>query len=97
MGAKGALLLFDLTKMPKIDHILNWVNIVRMHDIDLPIILVGTKLDLEEFIAVDDESARSIKHTFNMFDYIKTSSKTGINVEKVFDVMVQELMKKNKY
>jgi len=97
MGAKGALLLFDLTSMPKIDHILNWVNIVRMHDFALPIILVGTKLDLEEFIAVDDESANSIKNTFNMIDYIKTSSKTGINIEKVFDVMIQELIKKKKY
>ena len=97
MGAKGALLLFDLTNLPKIDHLLNWVNIVRMHDFDLPIILVGTKLDLEEFIAVDDESANSIKNTFNMLDYLKTSSKTGINVEKVFDVMVEELMKNNKY
>ena len=97
MGAKGALLLFDLTRMPKIDHLLNWVNIVRLHDFDLPIILVGTKLDLEEFIAVDDESANSIKNTFNMLDYLKTSSKTGINIEKVFDVMVQELMKNKKY
>ncbi|MBY9015951.1 MAG: GTP-binding protein [Candidatus Lokiarchaeota archaeon] len=97
MGAKGALLLFDLTRMPKIDHLLNWVNIVRMHDFDLPIILVGTKIDLEEFVAVDDESALSIKNTFNMIDYIKTSSKTGINVDKVFDIMVQELMKNNKY
>ena len=97
MGAKGALLLFDLTRLPKIDHLLNWVIIVRMHDFDLPIILVGTKLDLEEFIAVDDESANSIKNTFNMLDYLKTSSKTGINIEKVFDVMVQELMKNKKY
>ena len=97
MGAKGALLLFDLTMMPKIDHILNWVNIVRMHEFDLPIILVGTKLDLEDFIAVDDESAKSIKNAFNMIDYIKTSSKTGINIDKVFDVMVQELMKNKKY
>ena len=97
MGAKGALLLFDLTTMPKIDNILNWVNMVRMHDFDLPIILVGTKLDLEELIAVDDESAKSIKNTFNMVEYVKTSSKTGTNVELVFDLMAQELMKKSKY
>jgi len=97
MGAKGALLLFDLTSMPKIDHILNWVNIVRMHDFDLPILLVGTKLDLEEFIAVDDESAQSIKNTFNMIDYIKTSSKTGVNIELVFDRIVEKLMEKSKY
>ena len=97
MGAKGALLLFDLTKMPKIDHILNWVNIVRMHDLDLPILLVGTKLDLEEFLAVDDESAKSIKNAFNMIDYIKTSAKTGFNIDKVFDVMTQVLMKNTTY
>jgi Ras-related protein Rab-11A len=97
MGAKGALLLFDLTRMPKIENILNWVNIVRMHDFDLPIMLVGTKLDLEEFIAVDDESANSIKSAFSMIDYVKTSSKTGTNVELVFDLIVQELMKNSKY
>jgi small GTP-binding protein len=97
MGAKGALLLFDLTSMPKIDSIINWVNIVRMHDLDLPILLVGTKLDLEEFIAVDDESAQSIKNTFNMIDYVKTSSKTGANVERVFDLIVEKLMEKSKY
>ncbi|MFW9951551.1 MAG: Rab family GTPase [Candidatus Thorarchaeota archaeon] len=97
MGAKGALLLFDLTKMPKIENILNWVNIIRMHDFDLPILLVGTKLDLEEFVAVDDESANGIKNTFNMIEYVKTSSKTGTNVEFVFDLMVKELMKKSKY
>jgi Ras-related protein Rab-11A len=97
MGAKGALLLFDLTRMPKIENILNWVNIARMHDFDLPMILVGTKLDLEDFIAVDDESANSIKNTFNMIDYVKTSSKTGTNVEQVFDLIVHELMKNSKY
>jgi len=97
MGAKGALLLFDLTTMPKIDNILNWVNMVRMHDLNLPIILVGTKLDLEELIAVDDESAEALKNAFNMVKYVKTSSKTGTNVELVFDLMVEELMKKSKY
>ncbi|MHA2287483.1 MAG: Rab family GTPase [Promethearchaeota archaeon] len=97
MGAKGALLLFDLTRMPKINNILDWVNIIRMHDFDLPILLVGTKLDLEDYIAVDDESAESIKNTFNMIDYIKTSSKTGANIELVFDVIVEKLMEKSKY
>ena len=92
MGARGALLLIDLTRMPEINGILEWVNIVRMHDIDLPIILVGSKSDLEEFIAIDDETALNIKNTFNMIDYVKTSSKTGHNVEKVFKMMAERLM-----
>lgn len=93
MGARGALLLIDLTRLPEIKAVLEWVNIVRMHDIDLPIILVGTKLDLDEFLAIDDETALNIKDTFNMIEYVKTSSKTGYNVEKVFELMAKKLMK----
>jgi small GTP-binding protein len=97
MGARGALLLFDLTMMPKIGDILEWVNIVRLHDINLPIILVGTKNDLEDYTAVDDESALHIKNAFNMIDYIKTSAKTGYNIEKVFDTLTKKLTEVSKY
>jgi small GTP-binding protein len=92
MGARGALLLIDLTRMPEIKSVLEWVNIIRLHDIDIPIILVGTKLDIGEALAVDDETALNIKDTFNMIDYVKTSSKTGHNVEKVFETMAKKLM-----
>lgn len=97
MGARGALLLIDLTKMPKMPQILNWVNIVRLHDFDLPIILVGTKLDLEEAITLDDDTALDIKNTFTMLEYIKTSSKTGHNVNLVFESIAKKLMLKRKY
>jgi small GTP-binding protein len=97
MGARGALLLFDLTRMPIIEDILEWVNIARLHDMNLPIILIGTKLDLEDLIAVEDEDALNIKNTFNMIDYIKTSAKIGYNVEDVFERMAKELVKTSRY
>ena len=97
MGSRAALLLIDLTRLPKIQYILNWVNLVRMHDINLPILLIGTKSDLADAIAIDDESAFNIKNAFNMFDYIKTSSKTGHNVGEVFNRITTELMIKSRY
>ncbi|MFX1363778.1 MAG: Rab family GTPase [Promethearchaeota archaeon] len=97
MGARAALLLFDLTRMPVINDILEWVNIARLHDINLPIILVGTKLDLDDFIAVDDDSAINLKNTFNMMDYIKTSAKTGHNIELVFEKVAKKLIEISKY
>ncbi|TFG03348.1 MAG: GTP-binding protein [Promethearchaeota archaeon] len=93
MGARGALILIDLTTMPDIDNIVEWVNIVRVHDINLPIVLVGTKSDLEEAIVLDDDTALNIKDAFHMVEYIKTSSKTGHNIDKVFKEMVKNLMK----
>ncbi len=97
MGARGALLLFDLTSMPKIGDILEWVNIARLHDLNLPILLIGTKADLEDLIAVDDESALHLKNTFNMIDFIKTSAKTGYNVEKAFEMLTKKLVDASKY
>lgn len=97
MGARAALLLFDLTRMPLINEIIAWVNLVRIHDMDLPIILVGTKSDLDDAIAVDDETALNIKETFNMVDYIKTSSKSGTNVEVAFKSIIKFLIIKSKY
>ena len=97
MGSRGALLLFDMTKMPVINEILEWVNIVRVHDFNLPILLVGTKLDLDGAIAVDKETALNIKNTFNMIDYIQTSSKTGHNVREVFDRIIKHIIMKSKY
>jgi small GTP-binding protein len=97
MGSRAALLLVDLTRLPKIQDILNWVNIVRLHDMNLPILLVGTKFDLKDAIAIDDESALNVKNTFNMLDYIKISSKTGYNVDELFKSITWELVKKSKY
>lgn len=97
MGARGAILLFDLTRMPKIGDLLEWVNIARLHDINLPILLVGTKNDLEDFIAVDDESALHVKNIFNMFDYIKTSAKIGYNIDLLFNSLAKKLIEVSKY
>ncbi len=97
MGARAALLLFDMTRMPLINEILAWVNLVRMHDINLPIILVGTKSDLEDLIAVDDEIALNIKQTFQMVDYVKTSSKSGANVDVAFKSIIEFLIAKSKF
>ena len=95
-GARGALLLIDLTRMPEINHLLEWVNILRLYDENLPIILVGTKSDLEDLVAFDDKYALKIKKKFNMIDYFKTSAKTGYNINEVFNRMAKELIEKEK-
>ncbi len=91
IGAKGALLMFDLTRMGTLKAIEQWVGILRKYDPELPILFLGTKLDLVEQISVNDEYALEFKEKYNLFDYLKISSKTGENINKA----LENLLKKN--
>ena len=97
LGARGALFLFDLTRMPKKNGIDQWLTMFKTHDTKLPIILVGTKSDLKDLIAVDKDTAIELKNEFSFLDYFETSSKTGLNVDKVFEQMAKHLIKTSKY
>ncbi len=92
-GANGALLLFDLTDKSSLNNIDDWVDIFREKEPNLPIIFLGTKLDLTESIVVDDKDAHFYKNKYNFLDYIKISSKTDENVNLAFKALVNEIMK----
>ncbi|MHA1454818.1 MAG: Rab family GTPase [Promethearchaeota archaeon] len=92
LGAKGALLMFDLTRPMTLDNLEQWINIVRKSDPNLPVIFLGTKNDLTEEIMVDDEYAH-----FNLFEYMRISSKTGENVQKAFELLTRRILKRQNY
>ena len=93
LGAKGALLLFDLTRPASLGKIDQWVNICRENNPDIPIIFLGTKLDLIDLISVDDSYALSLKEEYNFFEYLKISSKTGENVNLAFELLAKEIIR----
>jgi len=92
-GAKGALLMFDLTRPVTLENLEQWVNIVRKGDPNLPILFLGTKLDLFNLITIKDEFALTYKEKYNLFDFLKISSKTGDNVELAFELLAKEIIK----
>ncbi|TXT65076.1 MAG: Small GTP-binding domain protein [Promethearchaeota archaeon] len=94
LGAKGALLMFDLTRIQTLENLEQWVNIVRKGDPNLPILFVGTKLDLEDEIMVQDDYAKSFLEELNLFDYIKISSKTGHNVQESFELLTKRILER---
>jgi len=94
LGAKGALLMFDLTRITTLENLQQWINIVRKGDPNLPVLFLGTKLDLVTEIMVDNDYAKSFLNEFNMIDYLKISSKTGENVGKAFDILTRKILDK---
>lgn len=95
-GASGALLLFDTTNMTSFVNIGKWVNLVRKYYQNLPILLIAAKCDLEEFSIVGDIYAKKTKERFGMVDFIKTSSKLGMNVELAFETLANYIVQLKK-
>ena len=97
LGAKGALLMFDLTRMMSLENLQQWLNIVRKGNPNLPVLFVGTKLDLVDEIQVDDDYANSFLKEFNLLGFLKISSKTGENVAEVFNYLTRTILEKQNF
>lgn len=96
-GAYGALLMFDLTRMTTLNRIEEWVKMIRDEDPNLPILLLGTKLDLGEKISVDDIYPLELRDKYNLDDYLKVSSKTGIKINEPFDILTRRILKQERF
>ena len=92
LGAKGALLLFDLTRPITLEKLENWVSICRRGNPNLPILFLGTKHDLSNDIMVTDDYAFEFKEAFNLFNYLKVSSKSGENVQNAFTLLTKKIL-----
>jgi len=90
-GANGAFFLFDITNQISLDHLPDWTQIVRENAGDIPIMLIGSKLDLDEYRAVSKENGILATKKYNLASFIELSSKTGENVEKAFYDMTEIL------
>jgi small GTP-binding protein len=95
-GANAAFFLYDITNRLSLDHLPDWTQIIREHAGDIPIMLIGSKVDLKEFRAVTREEGILAAKKYNLSTFIELSSKTGENVEKSFDVITETLFERYK-
>ena len=93
-GANGAFFLYDITNSNTLDHLPDWTSIIREHAGDIPIMLIGSKLDLDEFRAVPREEGILSARKYNLASFTELSSKTGQNVEKTFEVLTEILFER---
>lgn len=89
--------MFDLTRLMSLENLQQWINIVRKGDPNLPVLFVGTKLDLTDEIQVDDDYATTFLNEFNLIDFIKISSKTGENVGNAFELLTRHILERQTY
>ena len=93
-GAKGAFIVYDISRKNTFDSISRWVSdITATADKKITLILIGNKSDLEDQRQVTKEQGEEKAKEFG-FAFLETSASSGDNLEKAFSLMINEVYKK---
>ena len=97
--SEGFFIVFDTTRKSSLENIGKWYREVHeFTETYLPCILLGNKIDLKDKIAVNDNEIIStlIDNEMDVKMIIKTSAKTGKNVNDAFQILGEMILKKFK-
>jgi len=95
-GSLGGIFMFDITNAHSLNKIYEWLSVFRdsLHYKfkEAPILLVGGKSDLENQRIFFGDDIKSYLTSLKLFDYIECSSKTGENVNSIFETLVSKIV-----
>ena len=96
MGASGGIFMYDITRYSSLKNFQDWLSVVDKGSIGeperIPILMVGSKLDLKDRRAVSSQDALELAKSNGLYSYIECSAKTGENVEEVFNEIARVMM-----
>jgi len=93
-GAKGAFIVYDITRKQSFDSVEKWVNdVTAVADKKITIILIGNKCDLEDQRQITKEQGEEKANKLEIA-FLETSAYSGENLDKAFDKMMNEVYKK---
>ena len=95
LGANAAFLLYDITRPSTLDNISEWMTIVRQKGGPIPIMLVGSKIDLSKSSRqVQRDYGIQIAEKNKMASFVEISAKEDINVDDAFNVLTEMTLEK---
>ena len=93
-GAKGAFVVYDITRKGSFESIEKWVNdLTSTADKKLTIVVIGNKCDLEDQRQITKEQGEEKANKLEVA-FLETSAFSGANLDKAFEMMMNEIYKK---
>jgi len=90
-GAKGIMIVYDITNQQSFDDVPTWINELSRHvNPDTTVMLVGNKADLEHLRQVPRETAEAYAREQHMA-FMETSALDSSNVDVAFDRLVYHI------
>ena len=94
LGSNGIILMYDITNAESLSRVSEWSQMIKNKiEYDMPILLVGNKLDLVENREVSKEDVEKVKEKHDISSSMEISLKTGENVEELFKKLARMMVK----
>ncbi|MHA2296835.1 MAG: Rab family GTPase [Candidatus Hodarchaeales archaeon] len=83
----GVFLVFDATRRDTLTKLLGWVEDVNKYSPKVVKYLIGNKIDLNDEVVVHVEEMKQFETILEVARSLRTSAKTGENVEEAFTII----------
>lgn len=94
-NSNGAILVFDITDEDSFNRVKNWVKELQiMLGNDVPLVIVGNKMDMEKDRKVEDVEAAEYAKTVGAM-YMKASAKQNKGIEEIFLELTKTMLSKD--
>ena len=87
----GIILVYDISSLSSFQNLLNWIKTIKEINDDLPIMIIGNKIDKEEDRNITFEEGKKFAEEHQM-GFFETSAFTGENVNEAFISFIYEIM-----
>lgn len=90
-GAKGAVLVCDLTRKETLEHLDDWIDSLYVEGRVMPSIFIANKSDRGAELTFGADEIKSVASAYDSSYYV-TSAKTGMNVEEAFTTLGEQII-----
>jgi len=90
-GVAGVLAVFDMTRRSTLGDLAPWIDSALREAGGIPVLALGNKSDLHDRIEVRDQDIDSVLGSRNV-SALRTSAKTGANVEDAFLRLASDML-----
>ena len=95
-GAKGALIVYDITRKNTFDNIDKWITDLKLNgDKNICIIILGNKSDLIDKREINKNDGIKKAEMYKIA-FLETSALNGDNISKAFDELIEQIVINNK-
>ncbi len=100
-GVSGGIFMYDITNYSSINNLEKWLILFNDNLSNdkkkVPLLMVGGKLDLHKERVISRKYAKKISKKYKIVKNFECSSKTGENVDKIFEFLTRAIMKSEGY